>query len=485
MTESADPKKRRLLLFDEDGYGQFFFTDILPLAHVELVYVHRLSQVYQMIQEGLFDAVALNIETLNYHEMTPIADLHRLDSQLPIIVISDRNEVDVALESLRAGAVDFLVKPFNNLARVESALANAFEKKNKALEHLALNKEIMATHGLLGESPVLRNMLEIIAQVAPLDISVLITGESGSGKELVARSIHARSKRAQEGFFAINCGALPDGLVESIFFGHKKGSFTGADAHHQGILEKADQGTLFLDEIGEMSPKVQVTLLRFLQEREFVRVGGVRSMTSDVRIIASTNRNLEEEVVQKRFREDLFFRLNVVRITAPPLRERGADILLLAEHFARQFCLRRDQPWSSLSPKAAEILLRYPWPGNVRELKNLMNGLTATLPANHQPLSARDLIKFSDRFSQASVTGKTEQEKLTEMGFEEAQSAFARDYFENLLERHQGNVTRAAQAAGLHPITLHRNLQKLGLKKPQKRRSELNLPAPSRRESAR
>ena len=485
MTESPEPKKRRLLLFDEDGYGQFFFTDILPLGQVELVYVHRLSQVYQMIQEELFDAVALNIETLNYHEMTPIADLHRLDNQMPIIVISDRNEVDVALEALRAGAVDFLVKPFNNLARVESALANAFEKKNKALEHLALNKEIMATHGLLGESPVLRNMLEIIAQVAPLDISVLITGESGSGKELVARSIHARSKRAQEGFFAINCGALPDGLVESIFFGHKKGSFTGADAHHQGILEKADQGTLFLDEIGEMSPKVQVTLLRFLQEREFVRVGGVRSMTSDVRIIASTNRNLEEEVVQKRFREDLFFRLNVVRITAPPLRDRGADILLLAEHFARQFCLRRDQPWSSLSPKAAEILLRYPWPGNVRELKNLMNGLTATLPANQQPLSARDLIKFSDRFSRASVTGKTEQEKLTEMRFEEAHSAFARDYFENLLERHQGNVTRAAQAAGLHPITLHRKLQKLGLKKSPKRRTGLNLPAPSRRESAR
>jgi DNA-binding NtrC family response regulator len=465
MSLNSGRADKRLLMVDEDGYCQFFFTSVLSMPDQKIITVRTLSQGYEKIQEKRFDAVVLNIEAFNQRELATLSEFCRLDETTPIIAISTRNEVDFALEVIRSGAYDYLVKPFNNLARVEKALTGAFQKKDQARVKTKFDKQILAAHGLLGDSPALRNILEIVAHVAPFDINVMITGKSGTGKELVARAIHSQSKRRKGAFLALNCGAIPDGLVESAFFGHKKGAFTGADDNQVGYLEKADKGTLFLDEIGEMSHRSQVILLRFLQEREFVRVGGVRLRPSNARIIASTNRDLEKEVARKHFREDLFFRLNVVHIEVPPLRDRSEDIPLLAEYFAKRFCLRHDLPLRSLSPKAFTILSQYHWPGNIRELKNMMNGLLAILPARRKVISGSDLVNYSAKLSGSFEGGWSDLKTAAGMTYEEAQAVFEKSYFKHLLKHHRGNVAQAARAAGIHAVTLHRKLKKLGLKK--------------------
>ncbi len=230
--------------------------------------------------------------------------------------------------------------------------------------------------GIIGKSPVLQRVFRVLEKVAPTDSTVLVSGESGTGKELIVRALHANSKRRGKPFIPINCGAIPKDLLESELFGHEKGAFTHAIRSRQGRFELANGGTVFLDEIGEMDPSLQVKILRVLQEKEFERVGGVRSLKVDVRIVAATNRDLEEEVRRGRFREDLFYRLNVIPIHLPPLRERGRDILLLAGSFLRRACVLKERPPVGLSPEAKDMLLRYSWPGNVRELENFMERLT-------------------------------------------------------------------------------------------------------------
>jgi DNA-binding NtrC family response regulator len=348
---------------------------------------------------------------------------------------------------------------------VEKSVGLAFKKRDEAAETEKAVEYAKKNHGILGRSSQLRMLLHTVSQVAPLDISVLITGESGTGKELIARALHDESGKAPETFVAFNCGAIPDGLVESILFGHQKGAFTGAERDHAGYVEKAKGGTLFLDEVGELSIKAQATLLRFLQEREYVRVGGDRKMISDARVIASTNRDLEQDMDRKVMRADLYFRLKVVHIKVPPLRERDDDILILTDHFVRRFCAANALPVRTFSAGAARLLKSYDWPGNVRELMNMIDGILATTRGKKGVLTEKDLTAYSERLSRvADKGGSPAPGELAAMTYREAQEAFESSYFKNLLASHGGNVWPAAQSASIHPVTLRRKMAQLGLK---------------------
>ncbi|MCS7183308.1 MAG: sigma-54 dependent transcriptional regulator, partial [Thermoanaerobaculum sp.] len=286
-----------------------------------------------------------------------------------VIMMTAYAAVDTAVQAMKEGAYDYIVKPFDpeDLSRL---VRKAAERYSLLQENRALRAQLAATVPMLitrGEG-AMRQVLDLIQQVAPTDTTVLVVGESGTGKELVARHIHAKSPRQFGPFVPVNCGALPEGLLESELFGHEKGAFTGAVNRKLGKLELAHEGTLFLDEIGDVPPKVQVDLLRVLQERTFFRVGGVAPITADFRLICATHRDLEAEVSAGRFREDLFYRINVLRLPLPPLRERVEDIPLLAEHFLSQFCRQTGKKIQSFTPEAMALLCQHPWPGNVREL---------------------------------------------------------------------------------------------------------------------
>jgi len=462
MPNQALHEKRHLLIIEDDGYCHFFLTQVLNLESTHITAVGSGTKAYETASENDIDAIMINFEALSQKGLSAVRILHGNNNRVPIIVVSDRENVDFALEVLRAGAFDYLTKPFNNVARVEKAIRNAFLERDSVLQATELAETELMTLGLLGKSKRIKDLQKIITQIAPLNVNVLITGESGTGKELIARAIHTQSSRKPDSFFAMNCGAMPEGLVESILFGHEKGAFTGADQSHAGYMEKAHGGTLFLDEVSELSPKGQVALLRFLEEHEFVRVGGVQTMTSDVRIIASTNRDLEEEVAKNRFRADLYFRLNVVTLKAPTLKERREDIIYLADYFARRFCLINNLHQRKLAPQAANLLEKYDWPGNVRELENLMEGIIATLPVNKNAITSKDILEYSERIREAR--GRDHQvtpDSLVGQTYKQAIVEFEKTYLKALLEKHQGNVAKAARDVDIHPVTLHRKLRKM------------------------
>ena len=320
-----------------------------------------------------------------------VKKLRAMDDPPAVVVMTAFGAVDSAVDAMRAGAEQYLTKPLNFdelLVVLDKVLTNQAMRR----ETVQLRKRVrdrVAPGNMVGSSPPMQRVFEIVDQVAPSRATVLITGESGTGKELVANAIHQRSPRANGPFIKLHCAALAENLLESELFGHEKGSFTGAMARKDGRFSLADGGTLLLDEIGEISPSLQVKLLRFLQEHEFERVGGTQTLHVDVRVIAATNRNLREEVARGRFREDLFYRLNVVNIETPPLRERRSDVPAIAKFFLDRFAKDNGKPIETISPQALELLVAYDWPGNVRELENAIE--RAVVLTNGTELEARQL----------------------------------------------------------------------------------------------
>jgi Nif-specific regulatory protein len=335
-----------------------------------------------------------------------------------------------------------------------AALDNARRMESLEQENRRLQDEISLEHNMVGDSPRMRDVYQFISRVAPRDITVMIFGESGTGKELVARAIHRTSGRANKPCVAINCAALAESLLESELFGHEKGAFTGAIAQKKGKLEIAEGGTVFLDEIGELAPLLQAKLLRVLQEREFERVGGTRTIKLDVRLITATNRDLEEEVKRGRFREDLFYRLNVVSLRMPALRERREDIPLLASYFASKFSQRSNRPVLGVSPQARTCLTNYDWPGNVRELENAIERAVV--------LGSTDLILPEDL--PEAVLEKAESAGATMTAFHDALRESKKQLILNAFEQAQGSYTEAAKLLGLHPNYLHRLIRNLNMK---------------------
>ena len=379
--------------------------------------------------------------------------------KLVCILLTAYGNVETAVTAMKNGAYDFLMKPVN-LDHLELLLQRALQARNMASENVELREQLNTKYGMesiVGNSAIMIEMFDTIRQVAPTQATILVTGETGTGKELVARAVHQLSNRSRGPFVAVHCAALSSNLLESELFGHEKGAFTGADSRRHGRFEKADGGTLFLDEISEIDTSVQVKLLRVLEERKFERVGGSNTIDVDIRLVAATNRNLREQVNEGNFREDLFFRLDVVNINIPPLRDRLDDIPLLCDHFIKEFSEKNEKPIDGISNEACNMLAAYPWPGNVRELRNSIEKMVVlcrgkALTPRDIPRSIRDSLQDSG-YQGSSRARRSDDLKTASLADAE------RQLIEAALERTGHNVTKAAQELGISRRTLHRKLK--------------------------
>lgn len=413
-----------------------------------------------LVREKPFDAVLTDVRMARMDGIAALRGILSCNPALPVLLMTAYSSVETAVEALRLGAYDYLVKPLDFEA-LRRALEKAIEHSRISVENRELRRQLSEAAqkpGILGSSPAIHAMREIIATVAPTEATVLITGESGTGKELVAHALHAGSARAQKPLVTVNCAALAENLLESELFGHERGAFTGADRRRDGRFVQADGGTLFLDEIGEMPLPLQAKLLRALQQGEVQRVGADTALTVDVRVLAATNRDLREAVAQKRFREDLYFRLNVISIEVPPLRERREDVPLLAAHFLERFAARNRKSVRGFSPQALACLRRYGWPGNVRELENAVERAVI--------LCMGDLI--TERELPADVMagggqGPCAGEPASLAGL--PLDAVERRAIEETLRQTGDNKSEAARRLGITRATLHNKLRKYGMEK--------------------
>jgi len=405
--------------------------------------------------ETLPEIVFLDVLLPGMNGIEALKMLKNLSPGSEVVMISGHANLSMAVEAARAGAYDFLEKPLNK-ERILLTLRNLQERRSLQSRFASLRESVEEEYRLVGESPRWQAALKQIEKVAPTDSKVLITGESGAGKELLAYAIHQGSPRAREPFVKMNCAAIPEELSESELFGSEKGAFTGAAERREGKFMQADGGTLFLDEIGDMSLRVQTKVLRVLQDGEFQRVGGKETLKADVRIIAATNKNLREMVREGSFREDLYFRLNVFPIEAPPLRERPEDVALLAQHFIQRFCRRNNRRIPEVQPEVYAALKKYPWPGNVRELQNLVERLIILSENNR--IGAENLPAY---LLQAEFKLPETPPGARTLG--EVREEAERAYILHCLEHTGGNVTQAARLLGMERTNLHKKMKALGI----------------------
>ena len=408
----------------------------------------------EALEKRSFDVVLLDIWLPGMDGLEALEKIKQGDNGPEVIMISGHGTIETAVRATKLGAFDFLEKPLS-LEKTLILLKNAIEAHKLRGENRDLKKQLQAKGAIVGESIPMKALRQQIALMAPTNGRVLIYGESGAGKELVALAIHAQSLRQDAMFVEVNCAAIPEDLIESELFGHRKGSFAGAEHDKVGKFQKADGGTLFLDEVGDMSLKTQSKVLRTLDEQRFTPVGGDEPVTVDVRVIAATNKDLEEEISKGNFREDLFYRLNVIPFHVPPLRERHEDIPLLARHFLKEFSAAYSRRARELSDDAIDTLLRYVWPGNVRELRNviermvIMNPTAARLERKHlPPLVYRD-------------GGRRSVGEFSTL--HQARAAYERDYILKKLDENHGNISRTAEVLGLERSHLYRKMKALGI----------------------
>ena len=401
------------------------------------------------------DVVLSDLRMPGMDGMALLSRLLGRDPKPVLILLTAYGNIETAVEAMKRGAYDFLAKPVN-LDRLELLLKRALTERQMGAENQRLKAQLDSKYGfenILGTSVAMQEVFDTIRQAAPTRATVLIQGESGTGKELVARALHQCSPRAQGPFIPVHCAALAPTLLESELFGHEKGAFTGAQERRRGRFELADGGTLFLDEIGEIDPSLQVKILRVLEERKFERVGGSETIHVDVRLVAATNRDLKKMVEEGKFREDLFYRLFVVNLTLPPLRDREGDIVLLAQHYLKALAAEHGKKVSGITPDAMELLSAYPWPGNVRELRNVIERMVV-LGAGEK-LTVRDLPTTfrlaADRAESALRPGNALRDA-------------ERHLIEESLRKNKGSRTRAAQDLGISRRTLHRKLNEFGLR---------------------
>ncbi|HEX6099122.1 MAG TPA: sigma-54 dependent transcriptional regulator [Thermoanaerobaculia bacterium] len=400
-----------------------------------------------------FDVVLLDLWLPGIDGLAVLERL-RTASGPPVIMISGHGSVDSAVRATRLGAYDFLEKPLS-LERVLLTVNHALSDRRLREQVRDLKRHLTLEEILIGESEPMQRLEQQIRSAAASHSRVLITGENGSGKEIVARTLHRHSPRADQPFIDVNCAAIPNELIESELFGHRKGAFTGAIDDRKGKFELADGGTLFLDEVGDMRLEAQAKVLRVLQEQTFQRIGGQQTIRVDVRVIAATNKNLEAEIAAGNFRSDLYYRLNVIPIDVPPLRARGNDVVLLADHFLRRFAAETAQPKKKLAPGAAAKLKAYHWPGNVRELRNVAERLAILLPG--ETIEAEDIHLGAPRTEPAP-------EIAADLPLKEAREQFEKQYILDRLREFAGNVSRTAESLGVERSNLYRKMDAYGIR---------------------
>jgi two-component system, NtrC family, nitrogen regulation response regulator NtrX len=444
-----------VLIVDDEGGIRESLAGILADEGYAASSADSGEQCMNRLRQSAFDVVLLDIWLPGADGLDTLEKIRELDDPPEVIMISGHGTIETAVRATKLGAYDFLEKPLS-LEKTLILVKNAIESKKLRRENLELKKQLQVKSVIVGDSIPMKALRQQIALMAPTNGRVLIYGESGSGKELAAHAIHAQSLRKDETFVEVNCAAIPEDLIESELFGHCKGSFSGAVADKEGKFQKAHGGTLFLDEVGDMSLKTQSKVLRTLDEQRFTPVGSVTTITVDARVIASTNKDLEEEISRGNFREDLFYRLNVIPFFVPPLRERKEDVPLLAKHFLKELASRYGRRPREITDDAIAALMRYSWPGNVRELRNLieriviMNPTTARFDSKHLPP-----LVYRDGGRRA-----TGNEFST---LHQARDAYERDYILKTLDHNHGNVSRTAEVLGLERSHLYRKMKALGI----------------------
>ena len=442
-------KQVTILVVDDEQVHRYMLCSMFKEWGWKCVEADDGKTAVDAVQKFSYDAVLMDVRMARMDGMEAFNKIHTTHPALPVIIMTAYSSVDAAVEAIKHGAYDYLTKPLD-FDRLRLTLERAVDKKQveERKQVVLESKDVSKPFNIIGQSPLMQELLEMISYVAPTEATVLITGESGTGKELVAAEVHHNSDRNDKPFVKVNCAALAETLLESELFGHEKGAFTGADKQREGKFVQAGGGTLFLDEIGETSQAMQVKMLRVLQEQELQRVGGEDTIYTDARIIAATNRDLEQEVRNGNFREDLYYRLNVVTVTVPPLRERRDDIPLLVEHFIRKFSQKNRREVAGITPECMKLLCSYSWPGNVRELENAIERGVILMRGEH--------------LTEKSLPLPIQKQKNSQQEEEAGASLQAQERVLILktLEETDGNKSEASRRLGITRKTLQNKLNK-------------------------
>lgn len=449
-----------ILVVDDDPGHSITLKTIIKSWGYPVTAVDDGRKAVETVKETPFDLILMDVRMAEMSGIEALKAIKTHNPAIPILIMTAYSSVESAVEALKEGAYDYLTKPLDF-----EVLKLAIER---ALEHFGLKNELrdlkerlnggFDLQNIIGKSRPMKDLIEMLTMVAPSEATVLITGESGTGKERIARSIHFNSGRKDRPFVVVNCAALTETLLESELFGHEKGAFTGADRRHDGRFMQADGGTIFLDEVAETSPVMQAKLLRVIQEREIQRVGGEETLQVDIRILAATHRDLEAEVAAGRFREDLFYRLNVVTIPVPPLRDRTGDVPLLAQHFMEKYAEKNHKHVRGFSPLAMDMLIKYPWPGNVRELENTIERAVILMPGEFitdNELPVNITRSFSEPGGRPELSGLDMANRPLE--------SIEKEAILSTLEATGGNKSETARRLGINRKTLHKKLSAYGL----------------------
>ncbi len=453
-----------ILIVDDEAPQRLILSGFLKQKKYKIIEASSPEEAIKAASSNIIDLILSDLKMPGGSGIDLLREIKKLNPEIQLVIITAHGTIENAVEAMKEGAFDYLIKPVN-LDELELLIKKIFERKNLISENKYLKEQLNEKYGLKGliaYSKAMDNVLNLAARVADSKATVLIRGESGTGKEVLAKAIHFASTRAEKPFVAVNCAALNENLLESEMFGHEKGSFTGADKQKRGRFEIADTGTLFLDEVGDLPASTQIKLLRVLQEGQFERVGGTATLNTDVRIISATNRNIEQLISENRFREDLYYRLNVVTINIPPLRERREDLIHLIEHFLKKYVADTKKQKAEFSKEALDILMKYDYPGNVRELENIVH---------HSVVIAREEIITTDdlpgnlRAQKNDFRDTLSSADNEEQSFTEQVENLEKNLIFRALDKSGGNQTKAAKMLGISERNLRYRLNKWGIKK--------------------
>jgi two-component system response regulator HydG len=455
-----NPEKATVLIVDDDAAHLSVVKTVVKSWGYDVEGADDGSEAVEKAKERPFDLIVMDVRMAEMSGIDALKTIKGYNPAIPILIMTAYSSIESAVEALKAGAYDYLTKPLD-FDVLKLTIERALDHTSLRTENLSLKERLRSSYDLtniIGKSQPMTELIEMVAMVAPSEATALITGESGTGKELIARSIHYNSSRKQGPLVIVNCAALTETLLESELFGHEKGAFTGADRRREGRFMQANKGTIFLDEIGEMSSVMQAKLLRVIQDREIQRVGSDGTLKVDVRILAATNKDLQEDVSAGKFREDLYYRLNVVTLRVPPLRERLEDIPLLAQHFLEKYAEKNKKRMKGFTPLAMDMFLKYDWPGNVRELENAVERAVILGPGDYitekeLPLSMTKAYPHPEEIERTPKVSKKPQ-SLAKVEKEAVLAA---------LEAAGGNKSKTARILGITRKTLHKKLQKYGV----------------------